>query len=989
MFNFKYVSSTILCFLLLISFGVPLELIRFRLGELEQKNYLWREAALKEAAYQEMAGFKNDLKPENYIDFAIRSSEKKYAQKMAMHQFIPNGEDYLTFLEKELRLEYGLKPLFISWAGDYCRKTRVFISTDFNIDPVCRQEFIEFVNRFSLYDIRDYYSFKDDKQIVAMIDNWIREAIAKGFSDVGEHLKSLYRKFISVYYAIRPPPNQAYRFFVDRYNFQFLFYYPRLTVVDGNFTGLVNVAILEKDIDLAILQKQSRRVVRSHLYQVERQLFRQTDSFSGKAFDHSENKIVLEDSIPIELLILQRNQKRLFPKLNGKNYEDKLFSGIRIELVRLFEDDLASYDRLLATMMRILLLALFILWVKIALFGFSFKMELRRKFVLLMAIVLFPPAFMSSFLSEMIARKERELLLGVAKNKLTVGLDRLENLLIEAKNRQSFNNIAIKELFTNFVQKNSPDRLNLKKMEPLFKYNGDSCLIYKNDGSLISFADFRIPNDPDQLEVGNSAKFLASLGAIKNNDPDVIRHLRRSELADGVVSGFFELLDEALIMAQEGLIKPRLVKTSPIFLSQDFLLPDLDSESLKPKAAVILSQKLKDSYFEILKNSEGFPHKLLSDINSVFELHLAVAERDSAEFEQLKFCGDPRSVNYFTEVLRKAALQGSSGSSMVTVGEKTELLDWRIFQDSPIMLAGRCQINSAADAKSLISLLPLAVFAFSLLSLLVLAEVVSSLFLPPISALNSAATRIIEKADFRVKLNIENNDEFDYMGAAFNDMTVGLLQRQHLSRFVSGRLLENLSASENDHDNLSEEVEVTVLCSDLRNFTTISSNFPAETVVETLNEYFTEMEPAIVGNGGVIDKFIGDAIVAVFYQDRCQNTALAAVRAAQDMRRILFSLNSRREADGKFSLENGVGIASGSAISGNLGLVGVHMDFSITGKVLRLANDLEALSKIAEISRVVIDEASSRKIEEFFLLQPLKVEGLKCWQLVGERKAEA
>lgn len=985
MLNFRFGSATVLCFLLLISFAVPVGLIKFRLVELEQKNRLWREAAMKEAAFQEMAGFKNDLKPEKYIDHAIRATEKKYAQKKALPHFIPNGEDYLTFLEKELRLEYGLKPLFLTWSGDYCRKSSGLFSPDFKIDHSSHQDFIEFANRFSLYDIRDYYSLADEKQIIAMIDDWIKEAVSQGFSDVGERLQSLYRKFLTVYYAIRPPPNQAYRFFIDRYGFQFLFYYPRVTIVDGKLAGLVNIGILERDIDIGKLQKNCQKITsNSGLYRVERQLCKRAHYNSRKGFDLSENKIVLEDSIPIELLVLQRNQKRL-----SKRHENELFGATRIELIRLFDENLSVYQIWLGVMMRLLILSVFCLWVKTALFGFSIKIELRRKFVLLMAIVLFPPTFMASFLSEMISRKERELLLGSARNHLTVMLDKLENMLIEARNRQSFNNIAIKELLTGFIQKNALGRLHLKKLAPLFKFNADCCLIYKSDGSLVSFADFFVPDDPDKLEVGNSVKFLAALGAVDKNSPAVIKHIRRNELTEGVVANFFELLDEDLIMGKEGMITPRLVKTSPIFLSQNFLLPDLNSESLRPKAAVILSQKLKDSYFELLRNSEGFSQTLFFDINPVFSMQLAVGERDSAEFEQLKYCGDGRYTNFFIEVLRNAALQGSSGSSMVTVGEITELVDWRIFQNSPVMLAGRCEIKSAANSKSLISLLPFAVFSFSLLALIILAEVVSSLFLPPIEALNSAAAKIIENADFKVKLKIENNDEFDYMGLAFNDMTVGLLQRQHLSRFVSGRLIESLSAEDQGLGRLSEEVEVTVLCSDLRNFTTISSTYPPETVVETLNEYFTAMEPAVVENGGVIDKFVGDAIVAVFYPDRCENTALAAVRAAQEMRRILLTFNNRRKDAGMFILENGVGIASGPAISGNLGVAGIHMDFSITGKVLRLANDLEALSKLADISRIVIDETSARRVNDYYYLKPLEVEDILCLQLIGERNSEA
>lgn len=977
MFKYRFGLATILAILILISFGVPIELVRMQLFELEDKSQLWREATLKEAAFQEMASFRNDLKPEKYIDKAIRAIEEKFIREKESRSFNLAGDEFARYLDHELRNNYGLQPLFVCWANDYCRSSGGVLSPELLIESGRRKEFFDFISCFSTREIFEYFSFPDEKPVELMIDRWMIHANNLGFSGVSEYLQSFYRSFLSNYYAVLPPPNQAYKFFVDRFNFQFLYFYPRILIQENQFSGLLAVGILESGIDVAVMQKNCLSGKAGDFYQSRRFLLDKKAGETEQGFSVNDRFVSVEDSGPHELTVLLKNLRRISAKT-----EIEAEKRLQIKLFRRNKKEFSSYVYWTSMMMRGLLLAVFTFWIRLALFGFNFNTELRRKFVLLMSLVLVPPTIIASFLCEMIAHKERENLLGAARNHLTIKLDYFESLLLEAKNRQMFNNLAIKEKLSRFFQKNNLNGLNLKEFKPLFLFNAENCLIYLQDGSLVNFADYFVSTDPDKLEVGNSAKFLAALGAIENIQGDVARHLRRNELAEGVVGGFFELLDEHSIMGREGLGTPRLIKTSPIFRSQYFLLPDYSSPNLMPLGLVILSHKLRNSFLEILHNSEGFPHRTFSEITPDFSLQLAVGERNSAEFEKIRLCGDEKLADYFSEVFRYAALQGSSGSSMITRGNSTELSAWRIFQDSPLMFAGLCRINDFSRRKSLITLLPMAIFAFSILALVILAEVMNSLFLPPISSLKNAAEKIMQENDFQAKVTIENNDEFDRMGAAFNEMTEGLLQREHLSRFVSGRLLENIVEDNQNLERLSEELEVTVLCSDLRDFTLISETHAPEMVVETLNDYFTEMEPVITSSGGVIDKFVGDAILAVFYPDRCENTVLSAIDAAVKMRQVLHSFNEKRRQRGLFCVENGIGIATGTVISGNIGVVGVHMDFSITGKILRQANELEALSKIANTSRIVLDQISAQRAEDFIIFERVKVEAPECYQLL-------
>ncbi len=148
---------------------------------------------------------------------------------------------------------------------------------------------------------------------------------------------------------------------------------------------------------------------------------------------------------------------------------------------------------------------------------------------------------------------------------------------------------------------------------------------------------------------------------------------------------------------------------------------------------------------------------------------------------------------------------------------------------------------------------------------------------------------------------------------------------------------------------------VSVLFSDIRNFTTISEQSRAEEVVSLLNEYFSRMLDPIFLYEGTLDKFIGDAIMAVFGAPVTQaNDAERAVKAAREMRRALKKYNVERQVRGLPPLGNGIGITKGEAISGNIGSE-QRMDYTVIGDTVNVASRLEGLTKNYEYKILVND----------------------------------
>ncbi len=149
-------------------------------------------------------------------------------------------------------------------------------------------------------------------------------------------------------------------------------------------------------------------------------------------------------------------------------------------------------------------------------------------------------------------------------------------------------------------------------------------------------------------------------------------------------------------------------------------------------------------------------------------------------------------------------------------------------------------------------------------------------------------------------------------------------------------------------DNLGlggKKAVVTVLFSDIRGFTTMSEQMSAEQVSQILNEYFTEMEPIITKYNGVINKFIGDAVMAIFgepIQDK--NHPQNAVKCAFAMLEKVKELQKKWAQEGKPKIEIGIGINTGEVFVGNIGSVN-RMEYTVIGDTVNLASRLESYNK--------------------------------------------
>ncbi len=241
-----------------------------------------------------------------------------------------------------------------------------------------------------------------------------------------------------------------------------------------------------------------------------------------------------------------------------------------------------------------------------------------------------------------------------------------------------------------------------------------------------------------------------------------------------------------------------------------------------------------------------------------------------------------------------------------------------------------------------------------------------------LTRMNDALKKLAQQEYVKVT-GVTTGDELETLADGFNQMVDGLQERDKLrstfGKYMTAAVMEHLMAGKVQLG--GETLKVTILFTDIRSFTSISEKMEAHALVALLNEYFTDMVATIMEEDGVVDKYIGDAIMAVFGAPvQRKDDPLRAVRAAVHMRVALAKLNERLHERGMSSIRTGIGIHTGDVVAGNIGSE-KRMEYTVIGDAVNLASRLESSTKEVGVD-ILISEDTYEAVKNEIDARPVR-----------------
>jgi class 3 adenylate cyclase len=241
--------------------------------------------------------------------------------------------------------------------------------------------------------------------------------------------------------------------------------------------------------------------------------------------------------------------------------------------------------------------------------------------------------------------------------------------------------------------------------------------------------------------------------------------------------------------------------------------------------------------------------------------------------------------------------------------------------------------------------------------------------------LNSLAEgmQVVARGDLRKLVPVQSNDEIGKLTNVFNQMILSLREKLLMEKYLS----QSTVLSIQEHRDVTklrlggERKYVTALFSDARGFTSLSEKMSPEDVVGIMNVYLNLQTTVIHNWGGIVDKFMGDEVMAIF---EGRGMEINAVRAAVEIQMFCTAMNAVRASAGEKQISIGIGLNSGDVVMGNMGSED-HMDYTVIGDNINVAARLCGIAQPGQVlvSKIVADEIGDRATWKE--LEPVMVKG--------------
>ncbi len=959
--------------LFFLIFVLPLNVLKRQLYNKSLQHKKWAQANRQNSLQKAISDFKNDLEPEIFL----RKLIQKIWPEEQLSKSIYAANEHKTANQRKSAYQQILKqtsarlraaldssfPLFLVVGDGNMENVSFFLSPDLTKAKI-GAPFKASINQQK--NLAEYIAW------FALLGNNFRKipaSLAKKYEEFAEnnHTNSelrqkpthFFKGILTSFIKKLPSSDLVHSYFSDIFSMQNLYFYSKSINRQDHPQGFLIVGFLEDQLSFDHIKKA---------------LLAWPDSKNVKRFfpgtPHSkaisENaKVVIED-----YQIKSTDSTQRIIKLGVAVTEDH-------------SAWLFSLNRLCEWLIKLSFLLWLAFSVKVAFFNFNFPVNLRLKLVFILSPAILFPAIAGTIYFFGIANNSFSLKTNLARSQLETELNKIELSYMETIDRQVLNNLTFKFKFARELVTTPLHTINFTKYSEYFGRNFENAFIYNCHGQYITLLRGTRTDKFNRAKFTNAVQALSNLGVIRKNSKTK-KHLRDTSYTIGLVEDLAGMFDLSKAAGREAQNIPRISNINPLSRSHFYLFADSETPDLKPIAVGFMGVATDQIFVHRVQSAPSYPLNYFYSLHGDYSTEICLGKRDTTRLTNDSWLNDNvRKSKKFKSIMQKAMNMKESGSEKDDTSDKS-FYSWRFYQFSPLILTGITKVNFDTWSDAFFDFAPVILCIFLLATLLLISKLSVKLFLNPLQVLKDAVKRIHKTGDYALEVELNNNDEFDLLGQSFNSMTGGLLQKKHISRFVSQRLIKAIE-SNSGLSQTAQATEMTILASDIRNFTTISEMHEPELVVETLNNYFSKMEACIISEGGAIDKFIGDAIIAVFLPENLKNPALNACKSALKMRNAIKTINEQKNI--AFKIENGVGISSGTAIAATLGKTCARKDFTIIGELPQKAEKLEALSKTGKFSKVIIDLPTRNLIQKYYASKRIdNDERVEAFELTPESK---
>ena len=225
-------------------------------------------------------------------------------------------------------------------------------------------------------------------------------------------------------------------------------------------------------------------------------------------------------------------------------------------------------------------------------------------------------------------------------------------------------------------------------------------------------------------------------------------------------------------------------------------------------------------------------------------------------------------------------------------------------------------------------------------------------------------TRAVSAGNFQVHLPVTSRDEIGALTESFNQMAKNLREKEMIkrafTRYVARQVVDEILKDPEKLALKEERRDVTVLFCDMRGFTSLAERLSPEEVVGVLNDFYTLMVDTTAKNDGIVDKFLGDGVMAIFGAPIVhEDHASRAVKTAVAMQAGVAELSRKRAREGKDPIAVGIGVSAGEAVAGTVGTED-RMEYTVIGDSVNLAARLESNAKPGQI---LISQRTHQKVD--------------------------